>query len=287
MYSQQRVKEKDVFIVDSHHQVLMPWSLIRRQCSEAPNLITLDHHTDTHKPFRNYVCSTCNSNETCQQDLRERLLSTLDWKNNVSIEDAIKLLKHDEHIQTATATGIINIAFAINLSGSTTSSIEEEKYQTQTKGLFPWEKQKVRQPTEPYTYELPSNRIFEIDASFHEEYQKNVTEQDYQEWRSEKVLESAYLDKQMAVAKQMSIGAHVDSVEETEYILDIDLDYFHSEKSISPDDTRTIYRLIRNAKAITIARESQCVEDLKIEDSSITSESLLDSMLKHIRQAQE
>lgn len=43
----------------------------------------------------------------------------------------------------------------------------------------------------------------------------------------------------------------VPAVETEPYVLDIDLDYFHSEDAIEPGDAATFYRLVRNAVAVT------------------------------------
>jgi hypothetical protein len=40
------IKGKDVWIVNDHYKALAPWALIRRNMGAAPNLITIDHHTD-------------------------------------------------------------------------------------------------------------------------------------------------------------------------------------------------------------------------------------------------
>ncbi len=45
------------------------------------------------------------------------------------------------------------------------------------------------------------------------------------------------------------------AVEAETYILDIELEYFRSEKAIDPADPATFYRLLRNAVAVTIATE--------------------------------
>jgi hypothetical protein len=45
------MKGKQVFLVDDHHKVLAAWALIRRKLLAAPNLITIDHHTDTREAF--------------------------------------------------------------------------------------------------------------------------------------------------------------------------------------------------------------------------------------------
>lgn len=66
-------------------------------------------------------------------------------------------------------------------------------------------------------------------------------------------------------------------------ILDIDLDVFHSRKAITPDDPSTLHRLVRNAVAITIATEPECVEELwHDEDDRMDSDGLLIELMRHI-----
>jgi hypothetical protein len=75
-------------------------------------------------------------------------------------------------------------------------------------------------------------------------------------------------------------------LEAAPYILDIDLDVFHTRRAISPLDSTTFYRLIKNAVAITIATEAACVEDLWLDDDDVmTSEDLLRELMAHIDQA--
>ena len=74
-------------------------------------------------------------------------------------------------------------------------------------------------------------------------------------------------------------------IEALPYILDIDLVAFHSQQAIEPVDPLTFYRLIRNAVAITIATEAECVEGLKFDDEPINANMLLDQVLGHIETA--
>ncbi len=69
------------------------------------------------------------------------------------------------------------------------------------------------------------------------------------------------------------------------YILDIDLDYFRTEKSIKPSDNSTFYSLIKDALCVTIAREPSCVEDLKMKRESINSKFLQETIISHIEKA--
>lgn len=69
------------------------------------------------------------------------------------------------------------------------------------------------------------------------------------------------------------------------YILDVDLDYFQTRKSIEPEDARTFYRLIRESGIITVALEPACVESGRLEGETITSDFLLARLLEHIEKA--
>ena len=83
----------------------------------------------------------------------------------------------------------------------------------------------------------------------------------------------------------MSRSVGIDHLEAQPYILDIDLDVFHSRQAIEPADRTTFYRLIRNAVAITVATEAECVEDLKFDGETIDAEFLLARLMEHIKAA--
>jgi len=64
------------------------------------------------------------------------------------------------------------------------------------------------------------------------------------------------------------------------YILDIDLDYFNTFKSVDPDDSKVFKNLVENASLITIATEPEYVEGCAL-DPNLNSEYLLDVLLKN------
>lgn len=75
------------------------------------------------------------------------------------------------------------------------------------------------------------------------------------------------------------------TINNNKYILDIDLDYFQTKKSITPSTTAVFYKLIRNSIAITIARECSCVESCRLEGETIDCNYLLEKLLEHIKKA--
>ena len=69
------------------------------------------------------------------------------------------------------------------------------------------------------------------------------------------------------------------------YILDIDLDVFKGEKSISPDDPAFFFQLVRKAEAITISRERDWVRLLNLDHGKLSFDFFLDKLYKLIDQA--
>lgn len=83
----------------------------------------------------------------------------------------------------------------------------------------------------------------------------------------------------------MGITSGLGNNEDNKYILDIDLDYFHTRKSINPATSAIFYNLIRNSLAVTIAKECSCVELCRLKGETIDCAYLLDKLLKHIKKA--
>lgn len=61
---------------------------------------------------------------------------------------------------------------------------------------------------------------------------------------------------------------------------------FHTRRAINPEDPSTFYRLIKNAVAITIATEAECIEEEWLDaEGQINSDELLQELLGHINKA--
>ncbi|KGP78390.1 MULTISPECIES: UPF0489 family protein [Paenibacillus] len=58
-------------------------------------------------------------------------------------------------------------------------------------------------------------------------------------------------------------------IPEKPYILDFDLDYFPKRSSFSPERSSFLRQIIENAEIITIARERECFDDLKLEEFEV------------------
>ncbi|HDR9798340.1 TPA: UPF0489 family protein [Burkholderia cenocepacia] len=248
------IGSKDVYIVTSHHHVLQSWAEIRRSLVAAPVLLTLDHHTDTYEPFYRHLFDatrrkTGGARAAAMEAMLPGMIANLRYDDEASVLDAIGKLHNDEHIQTAIAAGILSRGFVINLCYETCSE----------PGVL---------------YEAGSICAIGCMKESHDDECTPV--------HSAQVLETVYLDHELNVLNVMAARDGVPTVEAEPYILDIDLDYFHSEKAIEPDDPATFYRLVRNAAAVTIAIEPEYVEDCRDNGSNITSEALLERMKQHI-----
>jgi hypothetical protein len=99
------------------------------------------------------------------------------------------------------------------------------------------------------------------------------------------VLESIYLGHKLADRNAMALNDGASAAEAEPYVLDIDLDFFHSEKAIEPDVLATFYRLVHNAVAVTIATEPGYVLDCRNEGSEVTGASLLERTKQRIEAA--
>lgn len=276
---------KDVYVVDDHHYALAPWALMRRRLGRAPNLITLDHHTDVHEAFLGHAHLETYESGGDAWALARDLVKRIDWQNDQSLLWAIEHLRHDEHIDAATLSGVLNYAFCIQLSDhGGNPSIEQQEYDADRQARWP-QSTKLPPPRRPMTYEDPANHIFVISHDCAIGCNRMPHNDDCVVEHGNMVIESIYLDDQLTRGTEMSRSVGIDHLEAQPYILDIDLDVFHSRQAIEPADRTTFYRLIRNAVAITVATEAECVEDLKFDGETIDAEFLLARLMEHIKAA--
>lgn len=281
----QDVYGKDVYIVDDHHYALAPWALVRRRLGQAPNLITIDHHTDVYEAFLGYAHLETWESGGDSLALARELVKGIDWRDDQSLLWAIERLHHDEHIDAATMSGILNYAFCIQLSDSGGNpSIEEQTYDADRRERSP-QPPTLPPPCRPMTYENPENHIFVISHDCAIGCSRMPHNDDCVVDHGNMVIESIYLDDQLARGAEMSRCVGIDHLESQPYILDIDLDAFHSRQAIEPADRTIFYRLIRNAVAITVATEAECVDELKFDGEAIDADFLLARLVEHIKAA--
>ncbi|MGK8200592.1 UPF0489 family protein [Burkholderia cepacia] len=255
---------KDVYIVKDHHHVLGGWAEVRRRQEQAgtgaPTLLTLDHHNDTRPPFDNHCYWTVHPAPGMVVDrdtvainaMADGLLNDLTWTTKASVNRAIANLKHDEHILAAIRTGILSRALVIHLepAGTPAEHVHLARSGCDSIGCT----------------KAPHDNACAIA-------------------RADQVLESRHLDHELRVLDAKARANGEPGALDEPYILDIDLDYFHSENAIAPKDPATFYRLAQGALAITIAKEPGCVKSLRLPGSKITGKSLLADMLQQIQVA--
>lgn len=140
-------------------------------------------------------------------------------------------------------------------------------------------------PRRPMTYEDPANHIFVIPHDCAIGCNRMPHNDDCVVEHGNMIIESIYLDDQLARGAEMSRCVGIAHPEAEPYILDIDLDTFHSQRAIEPADRTIFYRLIRNAVAITVASEAECVDELKFDGEVIDANILLARLMEHIKAA--
>lgn len=254
LFDQCEIDGKSVYIVVDHHKALAAWAIERRKLTAAPYLLTIDHHTDTNEAFRSHVfISACEGRAVDKDALATELIADLDWSVDESVAEAIGKLRHDEHIHAATKSGMLNASFSIQLSDQD-GHVE---------------------PNEDGIYVVPHKcaigclkQVYDDECVIHHALE---------------IIESPYLDDQLDRIADITQGLGLPNIESLPYILDIDLDAFHSIKAANPDDASTFYRLIRGALAITIATEPDWVKEVwKDEDNEPSADQLLKIVLGHI-----
>lgn len=281
------IKGKDVYVVDDHHKVLAAWTLIRRKMEPPPNLITIDHHTDTYEAFLGYAHWEAYEGRVADQEaFRLAQIADINWRDDESVNKAVSNLKHDEHIDTATCSGVLENAFCIQLSDSeATPSIEQLAFDKSMEENWPNPPTEPK-PVRPMSYAQATNRIYALPFDCFIGCQAKPHNDECHAKHSDEIIESQYLDDQLQRGAEISRCIGLTDLEAAPYILDIDLDAFHSRRAITPEDTSTFYRLIKNAVAITIATEAECVEDLWLNnDDQMTADELLNELLTHIERA--
>jgi len=288
-FTHQAIKGKDIYVVDDHHKALAAWVLVRRSLHTAPSLITIDHHTDTYEAFLGHAHWEAYEGRIeaeDQEEFRIGLVTRIDWLSNESIAEAIGNLRYDEHIDAATCSGVLGDAFCIQLSDSSaTPSVEQLAFEKNRDESWP-NPPTVPQPQRPMTYEPVANRIYALPFDCFIGCQSRPHNDACFLRQSDEILESRYLDDQIARGSEISSCLGLSNLETAPYVLDIDLDAFHTRRAITPEDPSTFYRLIKNAVAITIATEAECVEEEWLNDEDkMSSDELLQELLGHINKA--
>lgn len=290
LFELREVGGKRVFVVDDHHKAFAAWAIVRRERGDAPTLISFDHHTDTMPAYGNISARTHPNDDDERETLLKRMQAKLGWTTDDEVLVSVAQLRHDEHIDAAAICGILRASFSIQLSdmGGWPIAKEIDEKIDELGDMGEHSEATLTKPKDGRTFEPPEHNMFVIAHECFVGCKARPHTDACVSAHYSQILETVYVEDQLARAFEMArcIGIP-DGLESTPYILDIDLDVFHTVGAIEPKDTESFYRLIRGALAITIATEAGCVADLwwPHEKVKLSASELLDRTLQHIERA--
>jgi hypothetical protein len=285
-----RIAGKDVYIVRSHNLAYACWAAVRHGPTKPPLLLSLDHHTDNLLAFVNWLCTTNQVGLTTDplETYRRAVeaCAQVQVTSPASTLDAARRLRYDEHFDAAIRSGIIDHAYVINFKDAKgTPSREREAWDAQWRGE-PWQLGDAP-PTGPFTYTMPDNRIFILPKGCATGCPREPHTEECIRPHFDQAIETPYLQEKLQQIRPMAEAAGIKELLDHPFILDIDLDYFHTAKAMQPDDPSLFHALIRRSVALTIAEEPTCVLLERLQGEAITSETLLPQLLRHIELAQK
>ncbi|NHM07611.1 hypothetical protein G4D82_10290 [Flavobacterium sp. CYK-4] len=205
-------------------------------------LLTFDHHTDLHRAFQGYLNNLSTPGRRIpDQDSWDKRQAKLIEGIIENDSDRINDLKHDEHIDAALKAGFIKKALVYS----------HDSYHGKPERVY------CINGDDKYAGQLVINNS--------QSYKKHST-----------VINAKQLEKRfglfdLCIPREEWMG---------NFILDIDLDFFQTTKSITPKDISFFKLLIDKSIAISIAKESTWINTWKNEyDSDLSVEFLLDKLL--------
>lgn len=215
--------------------------------AEQPYLLTFDHHTDLHRAFQGYLntISYTGKRWESQAEWNAAQFALVSSLMEGSWEN-LHNLKNDEHIDAAIIAGFIKKALVYS----------HDSYHNK--------------PDRVYAIYYDENYAGQPVINNSQPYHEPSTEINGRE------LEQRFRLFDRCIPRVEWTG---------NYILDIDLDFFQTKKSITPDDTSFFKMLIDNAKGISIAKESNWIAVWNREhDSDLTVDFLLETILNLIKE---
>lgn len=223
-----------MIVVEHHHEVLPHWAAFRRTQNSAPRLLTLDHHTDTSRPFRRHLrrqarAQSQHLSDEREQELSRRLVAQLDHTDPLTIETAMETLGNDEHIVAAIGSDIIRSAFVIAHNAADTTQDIYLEHKIICRGVDEYHH-------EGRTRSQPNN-----------------------------VLETDFLAKRLQDFDDIVRTLDEPVLRDTPFILDIDLDYFNTLRAVRPEAPELIRTLAKEAALLTVATEPTFVTHCAVE----------------------
>ncbi len=244
---------KKIYIVENHHEVIIPWSEYASNNETAPVLLTFDHHMDTRSAFYRYSRKIADLE---WRSVRDQLIADVNINESSTIISSLERLRNNEHIDFALQTGMISDAVVFSLMNS---------------GICT---------------DYANSKIYYIDPCCTSTCKKSSHDDECQINVYDKVIEGEELLFKLNKINKFMPGFFVSNKINKKFILDIDLDCFHTKKAINATDMSVFNYLVNNAEIITIATEGYYVE-LEKKDSEINEHYLLEKLLAHIENAIE
>ena len=235
-----------VIVVEHHHEVLPHWAAFRRTQQVAPRLLTLDHHTDTSRPFRRHLRRQARAQRQTltsemEQELSRQLVAQLDFTDPLTIETAMETLGNDEHVVAAIGADIIRSAFVIAHNAADTDEDIYLEHKIICRGVDEYHHAGRTRPQ-------PNN-----------------------------VLETDFLTKRLQDFDELVRQLDEPGLRNGHFILDIDLDYFNTLRAVRPDAPEMIRTLAKEAALLTVATEPSYVTHCAVEPG-VTWMKLLDEL---------
>ncbi len=223
-----------MIVVEHHHEVLPHWAAFRSTQPSAPRLLTLDHHTDTSRPFRRYLRRQARAqnqvlSNSMEQALSRELVAQLDHTDPLTIEAAMDTLGNDEHVVAAIGADIIQSAFVIAHNAADTNQDIYLEHKIICRGVDEYHHAGRIRPQ-------PNN-----------------------------VLEADFLAKRLQDFDDIVRTLDEPLLREAPFILDIDLDYFNTLRAVRPDAPELIRTLAKEASLLTVATEPTYVTHCAVE----------------------
>jgi len=254
---------KDVYIVENHNEVIEAW-----EKHQGLNVFSLDYHTDTRQAFHNFTywkvkreteAGICSNQEERIRELTEQKID-LYLNKELSAEQINYDLKHDEHLDFATRTQIINMAFVLSVNSNKTSSNPNVHI--------------VQNHTE-----YKNQRLLEYSIPCIPGCLKDIHDENCRAVKADSALEDIVLKDAMAKAESYNPGFF------DNFILDIDCDYLNTDKSLYPEAESIFHRLISKSHIISIAMEPACVRICRHKNSRLDSDIIIERLLSAIETA--
>ena len=247
------VRGKKIYIVENHHEVIIPWSEYSSNNETAPVLLTFDHHMDTRSAFYRHSCEVAGLK---WRPVSNQLIANADINDSNTIASSLDKLRNNEHIDFALQTGMISDAVVFSLLNV---------------GIC---------------RDYSNNNIYYIDPCCTSKCKKSSHDYECQIDVYDKVIEGDELLFKLNKINKFIPDFFISNRINKKFILDIDLDCFHTKKAINAVDMSVFNYLVNNAEIVTIATEGYYVE-LEKKDNDINENYLLEKLLVHIEKAIE